>query len=76
MKALHGKQAINYLLSLKEYEKKQAMKKPIGQRVKYYRIQTDWIMEMLKEEYNNSLLNPVYTFKDYINFQKGEKSHV
>lgn len=72
MKALHGKQAINYLLSLKEYEKKQAMKKPIGQRVRYYLIQTDWIMEMLKEEYSKSLLNPVYSFKDYISFQKGE----
>ena len=72
MKALHGKQAINYLLSLKEYEKKQAMKKPIGQRVRYYLIQTDWIMEMLKEEYSKSLLSPVYSFKEYISFQKGE----
>ena len=72
MKALHGKQAINYLLSLKEYEKKQAMKKPIGQRVRYYLIQTDWIMELLKEEYSKSLLSPVYSFKEYISFQKGE----
>lgn len=74
MKALKGREAIIYLLSLKDYEFKQAQKRPVGQRVKYYLIQTDWITEMLKDEYDKSLLNTVYSFEDFLNIQKGAQA--
>lgn len=74
MTELKNREAIIYLLSLKEYEFQKALKKPIGQRVKYYLIQTDWITEMLKDEYNKSLLHTVYSFEDYLNIQKGAQA--
>ena len=55
MTALHGEEAIIYLESLKRYEFKAACKRPIGQRVTYYKIQTEWINEMLQEEYKKVL---------------------
>ena len=55
MTALHGEEAIIYLESLKRYEFKAACKRPIGQRVTYYKIQAEWINEMLQEEYKKVL---------------------
>lgn len=47
MKALKGYEKINYLISLKRYEFERAQTKPIGKRVIYYKVQTEWINEEL-----------------------------
>lgn len=49
MEKLVGNEAIAYLESLKAYEFKRAQKRPIGKRVLYYKVQTDWINEMLED---------------------------
>ncbi|MBR6848784.1 MAG: hypothetical protein IKM88_00915 [Lachnospiraceae bacterium] len=42
-------ETITYLQSLKKYEFERAKSKRAGERVKYYRIQTDWIKKDLAQ---------------------------
>lgn len=49
MKALTGQAKKDYLTTLKAYELERAKTKPIGKRVLYYKVQTEWINEMLRE---------------------------
>ncbi|MCR5254624.1 MAG: hypothetical protein K6D96_01710 [Acetatifactor sp.] len=49
MKTLTGYEKIQYLIWLKKYEFEQAKKRPAGEKVRYYKIQTEWINEELKE---------------------------
>lgn len=51
MRTLHGREAVYYLASLKRDEFQTACRFPIGQRVNYYTIQTDWI----REDLNNAI---------------------
>ena len=52
MRTLTGFEKIHYLLTLKAYEFNQAKKKPIGERVTYYKVQTDWINAEINEMLN------------------------
>lgn len=49
MRKLTGFEKIHYLLSLKRYERERAKTKPIGKRVLYYKVQTEWINKELDD---------------------------
>lgn len=43
-----GYAKINYLITLKRYEFNRAMRLPVGQRVAYYKAQTEWIEQEIR----------------------------